>query len=319
MKIEEIGHIGVVMGGASSERDISLKSGHAIYHALRSIGCHASPLVIERVDPHLIHGILLDHEIEVVFIALHGPGGEDGTLQDILESLGVAYTGSGVGASRLAMNKILTQTRLQHEGLPIPAFMELSYDRIGQQDEIVKKLDGFPVVVKPSAEGSSIGVSVVKERGDLKAAMDLAFQYGSQILVEKFISGRELTVGMLDGRALPIIEIRPQESFFNFSAKYQKGKTQYIVPAPLSSVHSEIVSRLACRAYMACGCRDFARVDMMWDDLKKESYILEINTIPGFTETSLLPMAAREAGISFPDLCLQITALAAKRKFAKTS
>ncbi|MCK5581183.1 MAG: D-alanine--D-alanine ligase, partial [Candidatus Omnitrophica bacterium] len=227
----------------------------------------------------------------------------------------IVYTGSDAKASRLAMNKVLTQKMLAEKGIPVPKYCVVTKEDVFDSEKAWDVLEGGPVVVKPAAEGSSIGVSIVQQKDQLAAAVDLAFQYGTEVLLEKFISGREMTVGILDEQALPLVEIRPGNSFFDFTAKYQKGMTEYIVPAEVSKEQSERIQGIALEVYKFLGCRDFARLDFMLD-AQGNPYFLEVNTIPGFTSTSLLPMAVNEKGIGFGELCLMIARLAAKRKQA---
>ncbi len=315
---KNFGHIGVLLGGYSSEREISLKSGKAVYDALEEAGHHVSKIdIVSREDD--IGQMIQAAGIDVAFIALHGALGEDGTIQSLLEMAGVPYTGSGVDASRIAINKISTQNVLRKKNFPVPIFTTVFQEDSMDEDALLTRVDGMPVVVKPAAEGSSLGVTIVHKRENFKKAVMEAFRYGSPILVDHYIQGRELTVGILSDEPLPVVEIRPTHDFFDFTAKYQKGLTDYLVPAPLSAEITTKVQQMALAAYEAVGCRDFSRVDVILDR-KMNPYILEINTIPGFTATSLLPMAAQEAGYNFTQLCEKIIALAyEKKKQAKHS
>lgn len=306
-----LGHIGVLMGGCSSEREISLRSGAAILEALRQSGCRVSQVEIFSADEDAVRQTVRQSQLDVAFIALHGKFGEDGTLQGILEAMGVPYTGSGPEASRLAMNKATTQSVLRRQGLPVPEYRIIRRDSPGRAGDLVRGLR-FPVVVKPSCEGSSIGISICQVPERLGEAVERAWAFGPEVIVEEFISGRELTVGILGGEALPVIEIRAPQPFFDFTAKYQKGMTEYLVPAPLEPAVASSVQDAAWKAFNVVGCRDMGRIDVMLD-AGQRPFILEINTIPGFTATSLLPKAAAQAGYPFPQLCLKIVAMAVQR------
>ncbi len=298
-----------MMGGPSSERDISLKSGRAVFEALKGAGCDAVALEISSADEQELVKLLKSSGIQVAFIALHGRFGEDGAVQGILEKAGVPYTGSGVEASRIAINKISTQQLLKERGIPVPRFIILKKGQKIDAKEIFSALGGPPVVVKPEAEGSSIGISFVQEAEDLPKAVDEALKYSPSALVEQRIRGRELTVGVLGNRALPIVEIRTKEKFFDYTAKYQKGLTEYLVPAPLPENTAAGLQGIALKAYRAVGCRHLARIDIMLDE-NEQPFVLEINTIPGFTETSLLPKAAKQEGVDFAQLCVQLVKMA---------
>jgi len=310
--INHLGTIGVLMGGYSSEREISLKSGHAVVESLTKAGCSVVPLDINVRERDMIKKIIQSAKLRMGFIALHGALGEDGTIQSILEELSIPYTGSGVAASVCAFNKTQTQRILQDHHLPVPAFCLARVNDV-DVDLIAREMKSFPLVVKPACEGSSIGVTLVRQKEDLAIALTEAFRYGSEAIVEKFIPGRELTVGILDHEALPIVEIRPQKQLFDFEAKYQKGMTDYIVPAPLPVELARSIQTFALKAHQAVGCETYSRVDFRLDPGNKP-FILEINTIPGFTETSLFPKAARQAGMEFTDVCLKLIALAYGKK-----
>ena len=312
---EPLGRIGVLMGGCSSERDISLKSGKAVDQALREAGCDVVPMDLTTVDGPEIVALLQAEKIDIAFIALHGKFGEDGAIQTILENAGVAYTGAGPEASRLAINKISTQSLLDRSGVSVPACC-IFPDGAEEFDDVRNALGGA-VVVKPACEGSSIGITVVKEARDFPAAVALARQYGPDILIERYIPGREITAGILAGEALPLVEIIPRSGFFDFTAKYQKGLTEYLAPAPLDSATTQKIQRMAVTAFEALGCRDMGRVDFILDK-NNNPFVLEVNTIPGFTATSLLPMAAQRQGYSFTDLCLKIAGFAAARRAASS-
>ena len=293
--------IGVLMGGWSDERDVSLKTGQAIAGALKSKGW----LVIELDVDRAICERIKDENIDAAFLALHGRFGEDGTVQGMLEMMGIPYTGSGVLASSLAINKVFAKIVLQNSQIPTPPFAVLE-----ERDEMVSDSPfGYPVVVKPSSQGSTIGTYIVKSRSELIPAISDAFKFDNQILMEAFIPGRELTVGILGEEALPVLEIVPHSGFYDFHAKYTHGETEYLCPAPMENDLSEKIRELALNAHRALGCRDFSRVDFR---LREDGrpFCLEINTIPGMTDTSLLPKAARIQGIEFPDLVERILLMA---------
>lgn len=310
---KQFGRVGVLMGGVSSEREISLKSGQAIVEALLRQGCQAVSLDIVDDEEERILSLLRESGIDVAFIALHGRLGEDGTIQSILEKANIPYTGSGVDASRLAINKVLAQNIFKKNGISIPSYVTLTKGDRFDVGAVVEKLKGYPVVVKPACEGSSIGISLANAKEELKDAVGYAWQYGDVVLLEQYIEGRELTVGIIGQEALPVVEIRPKCKFFDFEAKYTKGMTDYIVPAEIPKDVSERLQLVALRAHEALGCADLSRVDFMLDaDLAY--YILEVNTIPGFTATSLLPKAAQQQGISFDQLCFKLTKVAYGKK-----
>ncbi len=304
-----LGHIGVLMGGYSSEREISLRSGKAIAEALHVAGCQVSSIDITCQHPDEISEFIKGFSIDVAFIALHGCLGEDGTIQSILEKMKIPYTGSNVEASRKAINKVSTQKILKEKGVPVAEYIVANRNDKPAIDVLAKRIHSFPVVVKPACEGSSIGVVLVQNKEGLPPALEGAFKYGPEVIIERYIKGRELTVGILDETPLPVIEIKSKSSFFDFSAKYQSGTTEYIVPAQIPEALSQQLKDIALAAHQALGCRHLSRVDIMLDE-KNSPFVLEINTIPGFTSTSLLPKAAKVAGLSFADLCLRLTQLA---------
>ena len=286
--------VAVLMGGRSSEREISLKTGRAVLNALKSKGYDAEP-----VDPAESSFIDDLRKFDVAFIALHGRYGEDGTVQGLLELLGIPYTGSGVLASALALNKVHSKIVFEKFAVPTAPYTFFDTDNIPEDSPL-----GYPVVVKPASEGSSIGTSFVHSREEFKKAIEVAFRYDQVVLVEKMLSGKELTVGIVGGkvpRALPVVEIVPSSEFFDYEAKYIPGKTEYLVPAPISQDQATVLQEVALKAHTALGCFGVSRVDIIWDD-RLGPQVLEVNTIPGMTETSLLPKAARAAGINFPDL-----------------
>ncbi|MBI2559854.1 MAG: D-alanine--D-alanine ligase [Planctomycetes bacterium] len=308
-------NIAVLMGGVSSEREVSLRSGTAVSEALKQAGHNV--ICIEVNDEKVEE--LDRHEIDVAFIALHGYFGEDGGIQSLLESKGIPYTGSGVEASRIAMDKIETKRRFLARGLSTPDYVSITqYYNMSEVQRFVDML-GFPVIVKPARNGSSIGVSMVKNLAGLKKGIEKALKFGSKALIEKHIHGKELTVGILGNNPLPIIEIKPAVEFFDYTAKYNDSRTEYNMEVSLpSSVYNE-VQQVALKAHETIGCKGFSRVDMILEEqnhgpnglgLASHIYLLEINTIPGFTEKSLLPKAARAANIGFVGLCETIVEFA---------
>jgi len=283
------------MGGVSHEREISLKTGRAILGALQEEGYDAV-----RIDVSFdIVQKLLSTAIDVAFIALHGRWGEDGTVQGLLELLRIPYTGSGVLASALAMNKIKSKEMFLYHGVPTPEFM------VALPEEPLEVPFPTPWVVKPASEGSTVGISIVREPSDLDDAVSRARQYDQQVLIEQFIRGRELTVGILHGEPLPIVEIVPQGGFYDYRAKYTPGITEYLIPARIEDRTGETAQRLSLQAYRALTCSGCARVDLLLDE-GGDIFITEVNTLPGMTETSLVPKAAAHKGLSFRQLVLSI-------------
>ena len=295
--------VGVLMGGQSAERDVSLRTGEAVYNALLRRGYDA---VTIDVGPSLYKD-LRDCDVKIAFLALHGPGGEDGSIQGFLESLRIPYTGSGVRASAIGMHKEVTKTLLAVHGIPVPAGLVAT---MGEPLSCAKALRSaklrLPVVVKPASQGSTIGVTIVRKASQWKEALTLAHRYDDEAMIEGYIPGHEVTVGVVagkDGRvkAFPAVEIVAPGGFYDFSAKYQKGRTQYLCPAPLAAKTAREIRDLAIRTYEVLGCEGAARVDFRITP-KGRAYVLEINTVPGMTETSLLPMAAARAGLSYDQL-----------------
>ncbi len=297
------GTVGVLLGGPSAERDISLKSGRAVSAALRESGLET----VEIGEREEIEAGVLESGIDIAFIALHGRFGEDGQIQSFLERRGVPYTGSGVEASRLALDKKASHRIFREAGLPTP--LQKVY---GLEDTTDLPPFGLPAVVKPSREGSSIGLTIVNSPEEFEPACALARKYDREIVVEGYIPGEEVTVGVLEERALPVVKIDPRNPFFDYEAKYTKGMTRFSVPAPLPPPLYREVQRVGLAAHRALGCYAYSRVDIMIS-MAGEPYVLEVNTIPGFTETSLFPQAAREDGLEFRDLCLKLLDLALKR------
>ncbi len=304
----DLGTIGVLMGGPSTERDISLKSGKAVCDVLKTSGVAVVPVDIAADDPQESARRLKDIGIDCAFIALHGRFGEDGQIQQILEELHIPYTGSGVEASKLAMDKIASREAFRRAGLDVPGgFIVDKKEGCGMTVGLKAFIEdgGFPLVVKPAAHGSSIGLSIVDNEDQLFKGMETALRYDNRILVEEYIAGRELTVGILGDKALPIVEIIPKNIFFDYEAKYKTGMTEYLVPAPLDDDIARLVGETAVSAHTALGCYGYSRVDII---LSSDflPHVLEVNTIPGMTATSLLPKAAASAGISFEDLCKRL-------------
>ena len=301
------GRIGVLMGGQSSEREVSLRTGAAVHRALSRRGYDA---VMIDVGPTLTRD-LQDQKIAVAFLALHGPGGEDGSIQGFLETLGVPYTGSGVQASAVGMHKVTTKTILAAHGIPVPAgFVIKRGERISRVHALRSGNLRWPVVVKPASEGSTIGVSIVKKPAQWDDALALAHRYDRDAMVEAYIPGHEVTVSLLGRKddaplALPAVEIVAPGGFYDFSAKYEKGKTRYLCPAPLPPAITKHIRNLALRTFDILGCAGAVRVDFRITP-RGRPYVLEINTVPGMTETSLLPMAAAQAGLDYEELTERI-------------
>lgn len=294
--------IAVLMGGTSSEREVSLRTGRAIENALRSQGFQ----VVGIDADGQIANKLTAERIDLVFLALHGKNGEDGSVQGLLEIMGIPYTGSNVLASALAFHKARTKAVLSFHNIPTPRFAVLSQaDFLSQPEETEKLVWKYPVIVKPCEEGSTFGVSLVRSPADLEAACAHAFRYGREALIEDFIDGREVTVGILGNQTLPVVEVIPLSGFYDYESKYTPGKTEYVVPARLEENLYQQVQYWGLQAHRALGCRGVSRVDIRIDR-QGNPFVLEVNTIPGMTETSLLPKAARVAGISFEELVKRI-------------
>ncbi|ABI68465.1 D-alanine--D-alanine ligase [Syntrophomonas wolfei] len=293
----------VLMGGTSEEREVSLKSGKAVYEGLKDAGYE-----VEALDftPETIHRIR-EYSPDVVFITLHGKNGEDGTVQGYLELLGIPYTGSGVLASAVCMNKVITKKLLSYEGLPTADFQVIKkrgFNRDLFNPDLLMEDFGLPLVVKPATQGSSVGTSIVRKRKNIVPALELALSLDEEILVEKFIAGTELTVTVLGKdnlKTLPVIEIVPKNEYYDYESKYMPGMSDHLIPARISEEERERVEEISCKAYDAVGCRGYGRIDLILDR-GGNPYILEINTLPGMTGTSLVPDAARAAGIKFPEL-----------------
>lgn len=290
------------MGGDSAEREVSLKSGGAVLAALRRAGVDAHAFDPARQDLVDLRG----EGFERAFNVLHGAGGEDGRLQGALDFMKFPYTGSGVLASALAMDKWRSKLVWQSAGMPVPEFALLHAD---SDFAAVERQLGLPIFVKPANEGSSIGISKVKQAGELRAAFEAAAQYDPVVLAERFLAGGEFTVGILDGAALPVIRIVPATEFYDYEAKYLRDDTEYRIPSGLAPDREAELQRIALDAFAVLGGRGWGRVDVMLDGAGK-AYVLEANTAPGMTDHSLIPMGARAAGIDFEQLVVRILATA---------
>ena len=291
--------IGVLMGGLSAEREVSLKSGAAVHKALLARGYNAAAIDVGRD----LSSRLAAEKIEVAFICLHGRYGEDGAVQGLLELAGIPYTGSGVLASALAMDKIFAKKIFAASGLTITPYVV--FKRGGEVPDHSLLPFGLPVVVKPSREGSSVGVSIVKRGEEFRPALESAFSYDSEILVEKYVKGREIQVGILAEKGIGAIEIVPKNEFYDFEAKYTAGMATHIMPAPLPKDQYAELLRLGESAHAALGCSGYSRVDFIVTEAK-EAYLLEVNTLPGMTALSLLPEIAQHSGVGFEELVERI-------------
>ncbi len=298
-------NIAVLKGGPGAERDVSLATGAGVAKALRSLGAEVTEVDVRGDD------FELPNETELAFIALHGTFGEDGQVQQILEDRGVAYTGEGVEESRIAFDKILSKRNFDAAGVPTPAWEVITK---GQQPTMA-----LPYVIKAPKQGSTVGIYIVKKETEVAKALQDAAEYDERLLVEKFVPGRELTVGVLGEQALPIIEIIPKGGFYDFTNKYPflnpnaGGAAQHVCPANLPNEQTKNIQELALRAHRSLGLCVYSRVDVMLPE-NGEPSVLEINTIPGMTEASLLPEAAGVAGISYPQLCARIIELSRARR-----
>ena len=296
--------IAVLMGGPGSERDVSLATGRGVSKALRSLGAE-----VVEVDVH-DENFALPKDVDLAFITIHGTFGEDGQLQEILEERGVPYTGDGVEASRAAFDKILSKEKFREHDVATP---EWEVIEVGQRPTI-----SVPLVVKPARQGSTVGVVIVKDAIELDSAMAEAAKYDRKLLIEKFVSGRELTIGVLGDQALPILEIIPKGGFYDFNNKYPflnpqaGGGAEHVCPAKIDPNKTKQIQKQALHAFRALGLVVYGRVDVLLPD-SGDPFVLEVNTIPGMTEASLLPEAAAAAGINYVDLCARIMALSRAR------
>ena len=291
--------IALLMGGPGKERDVSLRSGAAVAKALRAAG--ANVVEIDVTTPE----IDLPASVDLAFNIIHGTFGEDGQLQSLLHARGIPYTGEGIDGSRTAFDKILSKEAFDGAGVPTSSWQKI---RRGESPTLP-----LPYVVKAPRQGSSVGVHIIHDATSLPAALADCFQYGEEVLIESFFKGRELTVGILGGKALPIVEIVPVGGFYDYDHKYTSGASEYFVPAPLTETESTMVQSAACAAHKALGLEVYSRVDILLAPDGSMS-VLEINTIPGMTELSLLPKAAAVAGLDFPALCEEIAGLSIKKR-----
>lgn len=294
-------HITVMLGGASAEREVSLRSGAAVARALRSLGHTVSEL-----DP-LRPSWAVPAGTEVVFLALHGTQGEDGTVQRQLDDLGVIYTGCDAEASRIAFDKVLTKQACERAGVPTARYLTVTAAGAPFPADFRP-----PLVAKPCRQGSSLGLKFIEETGDWPGALTEALRYDTEVLVEEKVAGRETTVGILDGVALPLVEVRPKDGPLDYRNKYTPGATDYFCPADFDAATTQRIQRAALGAFQAVGGRDYARVDVM---VRPDGapVVLEVNTLPGMTETSLLPKAAAAAGLDYASLCQRMIELARRR------
>jgi D-alanine-D-alanine ligase len=299
-KPEQFGRVAVVMGGTAAEREISLRSGTAVCQALKQQGVD---VIAVDVTGNLIEA-LMNLNIDRVFNIIHGRGGEDGVLQAVLEVLGIPYTGSGVLASALAMDKLRTKLCWQGYGLVSPRWFLLKAE--SDVNACIENL-GFPVIVKPAQEGSSIGMSKANNREELIRALQIAADYDCDVYAEAWVTGREYTVAVLDGVALPVICLETPNAFYDYEAKYQASSTQYHCPCGLNEAQEQILQQLAVTACEVIGIKGWARVDV-FIDTKGQYQLIEVNTVPGMTDHSLVPMAAKQAGIDFENLVWRILA-----------
>ncbi|EGE2517257.1 D-alanine--D-alanine ligase [Shigella dysenteriae] len=301
--------IAVLLGGTSAEREVSLNSGAAVLAGLREGGIDAYPVDPKEVDVTQLKSM----GFQKVFIALHGRGGEDGTLQGMLELMGLPYTGSGVMASALSMDKLRSKLLWQGAGLPVAPWVALTRVEFekGLSDKQLAEISalGLPVIVKPSREGSSVGMSKVVAENALQDALRLAFQHDEEVLIEKWLSGPEFTVAILGEEILPSIRIQPSGTFYDYEAKYLSDETQHFCPAGLEASQEANLQALVLKAWTTLGCKGWGRIDVMLDS-DGQFYLLEANTSPGMTSHSLVPMAARQAGMSFSQLVVRILELA---------
>jgi len=292
---EEFGKVAVLLGGLSAEREVSLNSGAAVMQALLQKGINAIAIDASYQTIKQLQAENFDR----AFVVLHGRWGEDGVIQGGLESINLPYTGCGVAASAIAMNKVITKQIWQSLNLPTAKSIIAQH---GNDLKLVKEKLGFPVFVKPALEGSSLGVSRVDAEEHLLPAFELAQQQGGDVLIEQFIDGPELTVGILNGQALPVIQIEAASCFYDYQAKYESNKTQYHCPSGLPESVEKEIQAIALKAFDALGAEGWGRVDIMLDQ-QQRPYLIELNTVPGMTDHSLVPMAAKQAGLSFEQLC----------------
>ena len=330
--------VAVLLGGTSAERDVSLITGQEVAKAIRENGhqvmavdCAFGDALIEDWEKDINEVIRVEHsdiekqkqeldrntlktielllreKVQVVFIALHGGYGENGQIQDLLDLVKIPYTGSAGLASGMGMDKHISKILFEKAGVPTAPWVRITAGKKFSPDELTTL--GFPLVIKPNDQGSTVGLTIVKEPSQLKTAIEKAFKFSQTVLAEKFIAGREMTVAILDQDPLPVIEIIPEHGIYDYECKYQKGKSQYIVPAKIPPTITKRLQSLALLAYQALGCRHYARVDFRLSE-EQQPYCLEVNTLPGMTATSLVPKAAKAVGINFNQLVERILQLA---------
>ena len=297
--VQDFGKVAVLMGGWSAEREVSLSSGKAVLQALLAKGVDAHGIDVQKTT--FIQEITQGN-YDRAFNILHGPGGEDGVIQGVLDVLEIPVTGSGVMASAISMDKLRSKQLLEGAGIPTPAYLKLEEDT---DAGYVEATLGLPVMVKPAMEGSSIGMTRVNETEELAAAYQLAAQYQSSVLAERWIDGSEYTIAILAEEALPVIKLETPRVFYDYEAKYKSNDTRYLCPCGLSESEEQQLQRLALSAYRALGASGWGRVDIMCDD-EGSPWVIELNTLPGMTNHSLVPMAAKAAGLSFEDLVIKI-------------
>lgn len=304
--------VAVLKGGRSLERGVSLKSGARVQDALESLGHEVFPIDVG----HDLVARLRDAAPDIAFVALHGRDGEDGTVQELLEVLGVPHTGSGVSSCIRCSDKVLAKYAFQDAGLPTPDFFawnQTAFSELGAADALpaIEERLAFPLVVKPARQGSALGIKFARDASAVPGALVAAFSYDTKVLLERYVNGRDLAVSVLDGEALPIVEAVPVDrEFYDFDARYEIGRTEFEVPAQLTDAGTARAQELAVQAYELLGCSGFARVDLLSDRESDELQLLEVNPVPGLTETSLLPLAAEQAGISFEQFVARVLELA---------
>lgn len=313
--------IGVLMGGASSEREVSLRSGSAVFKALKKLGYNAAAI---DAGPNICEA-LKKEKIDIAFLVLHGGWGEDGSIQGLLEVMGIPYTGSDVISSAVAMNKVASKKIFLYHKIPVPPFKAVTSNELPVTSEnkdsllVTRHLSldfEMPWVVKPVSEGSSVGVSIVKDKGQIESALKAGFSCGSDVIIEKYIEGREIHIGILNDRALGGVEVKTSLEFYSYEAKYTAGLTEYILPPQIDEAVYMKAKDIALSANRALGCSGATRVDLRIDK-GGNPYVLEVNTIPGMTETSLLPKIAKEAGLDFTALAEEILKHAIERRQRK--
>jgi D-alanine-D-alanine ligase len=307
-----VSRVAVLKGGSSLERQVSLRSGGRVEDALERLGHEVVPI---DVGPDLVTRLRASAP-DVAFVAMHGRDGEDGTVQELLEILGIPYTASGVSACMRCADKVLSKHAMRDAGLATPdfySFTETAFKQLGAADALgtIEERLEFPIVVKPADQGSALGIKFARSPADVPSALVAAFSYSHKVVLERHVHGRELAVSILGDEPLPVVEAVPRdEDFYDFSARYTIGRTSFVCPAQLGEDLTERAQALALDVFRLLGCRGFARVDLMLDEATGELYVLEVNAIPGLTETSLLPLAAEAAGIEFDELISRIVDMA---------